>query len=58
MSFLRPQFLAWGVLVVIVVTAAWWARARRLRRLAEFLGGRRAAARMSPRSDLYRPQVE
>jgi Ca-activated chloride channel family protein len=57
-SFLRPEFLTLGALVSVLVSTAWWAHARRRRRLAEFLGGRRAAARLSPRSNLYRFQVE
>jgi Ca-activated chloride channel family protein len=57
-TFLRPGFLTLGALMAIVVLVGWWAHARRRRRLAEFLGGRRAAARLSPRSDLYRFQVE
>jgi Ca-activated chloride channel family protein len=57
-TFLRPEYLTLGALVTIVVLVAWWAHARRRRRLAEFLGGRRAAARLSPRSDLYRFQIE
>ena len=58
MTFLQPGFLTVGALVAIVVLVGWWAHARRRRRLAEFLGGRRAAARLSPRSDLYRLQIE
>jgi Ca-activated chloride channel family protein len=58
MSFHRPEFLTVGALMAMMVLAGWWAHARRRRRLAEFLGGRRAAARISPRSGLYRFQVE
>jgi Ca-activated chloride channel family protein len=57
-TFLRPEFLTLGGLVAIVVLVGWWAHASRRRRLAEFLGGRRAVARVSPRSNLYRFQIE
>jgi Ca-activated chloride channel family protein len=55
--FLQPDFLLWGGALALVVALAWGLHARRRRRLAEFLGGRRAAARLV-RANLYRLQVE
>jgi Ca-activated chloride channel family protein len=54
---LQPEFLRWGAAVAIIILLAWWVHARRRRRLAEFLGGRKASARLA-RANLYRLQVE
>jgi Ca-activated chloride channel family protein len=57
MNLLHPALIPLGLAVVVLVMVALAARARRRRRLAHFLGGQRAAARLS-HSDLYRPQLE
>ena len=57
MRFLQPDFLMWGAALALLVGLGWWMHARRRRRLAEFLGGRRAATRLA-RANLYRLQVE
>jgi Ca-activated chloride channel family protein len=56
-SILHPALIPTGIAVVVVVIVALAARARRRRRLARFLGGQRAVARLSY-SDLYRLQLE
>jgi Ca-activated chloride channel family protein len=56
-TFLNPGFLLVGVALSILVVLAMWIHARRRRRLARFLGGSRAAQRLS-KSDLYRLRVE
>ncbi len=57
MIFLRAEFFMWGGALALVLLVAWWMHSRRRRRLAEFLGGRPAAARLA-RSNLYRLQLE
>jgi Ca-activated chloride channel family protein len=56
-SILRPALIPIGLAVVLVVMFALAARARRRRKLAHFLGGQRAASRLSF-SNLYRLQLE
>jgi len=56
-TFLNPAFLPLGVALLILVVLAMRHHAGRRRRLAQFLGGNRAAQRLSE-SDLYRLHVE
>ncbi|MEX2581739.1 MAG: VWA domain-containing protein [Gemmatimonadota bacterium] len=53
MSFAEPLFLRVGALFVALVILGLWSHSRRRRRLAEYLGGRGTAARLSA-SNLYR----
>lgn len=57
MTFLNPSFLLFGIALAILVVLALWSHAGRRRRLAQFLGGKRAARRLSG-SNLYRLHVE
>ncbi len=57
MTFLNPSFLLFGIALAILVVLALWSHAGRRRRLAQFLGGKRAAQRLSG-SNLYRLHVE
>ena len=57
MTFLNPAFLMFGVALAILVVLALGRHARRRRRLAQFLGGKRAVRRLSG-SNLYRLRVE
>lgn len=57
LTFAEPVFLRVGVALVALVAVGLWSHARRRRRLAEFLGGRLGAGRVS-RSDLYRRPIE
>jgi Ca-activated chloride channel family protein len=54
---LQAELLRWGSAVAVLILLAWWVHARRRRRLGEFLGGRRASARLA-RANLYRMQLE
>ena len=56
-TFLDPWFLQVGVALTALVLVGLWSHAGRRRRLADFIGGRRAVGRLS-RSDLYRLRVE
>ena len=56
-TFLDPWFLQVGVGLTALVLVGLRSHARRRRRLADFIGGRRAVNRLS-RSDLYRLRVE
>jgi Ca-activated chloride channel family protein len=56
-TFLDPWFLQIGVGLSALVLVGLRSHARRRRRLADFLGGRRAVHRLS-RSNLYRLRVE
>jgi len=56
-TFLNPAFLSLGIALSILVVLAMRSHTRRRRRLARFLGGSRAAQRLS-QSDLYRLRVE
>ena len=56
-TFLDPWFLQVGVGLTALVLVGLWSHAGRRRRLADFIGGRRAVHRLS-RSDLYRLRVE
>jgi Ca-activated chloride channel family protein len=56
-TFLNPWFLQVGVALTTLVLVGLWSHAGRRRRLADFIGGRRAVHRLS-RSDLYRLRVE
>jgi len=53
MMFSRPEFLALVPIVVLLVTLAVAAQARRRRKLADAFGGREAARRLTSK-DLYR----
>lgn len=57
MTFASPLLLRVGVALALLGALAIWRHARRRRRLAEYLGGRRAAHRLSGR-DLYRLPLE
>ncbi len=57
MILTRPDYLYFGAAVVLLVAAGLWSHARRRRRFADFLGGRRAVARLSS-FDLYRFRAE
>ena len=57
MTFLDPSLLQLGVGLTALVLVGLWSHAGRRRRLADFLGGRRAVDRLS-RSDLYRLRSE
>jgi Ca-activated chloride channel family protein len=57
MTLLNPGFAEIGLAVTALVLLGLWGHSRRRRRLAEFLGGRRAADRAS-RSNLYRLRFE
>lgn len=57
MTFANPVFLQLGVGLALLVPVGLWSHARRRRRLAEFLGGPRAATRLSG-TDLYRLRLE
>jgi hypothetical protein len=56
-TLLNPDLLRYGLLFTTLALVGLWAHAGRRRRLAEFLGGRRAVDRLSP-SDLLRLRVE
>ncbi len=53
----NPTFLHVGLILTLLVLVGLWRHATRRRRLGEFLGGRRAIARLS-RTNLYRLRVE
>jgi Ca-activated chloride channel family protein len=55
--FANPLFLRIGVGLALLVVVGLLLQARRRRRLADFLGGRRAVRRLSG-SDLYRVRLE
>ena len=57
MILLDPAFLQLGVGLTALVLVGLWSHAGRRRRLAKFLGGQRAADRLS-KSDLYRLRIE
>jgi Ca-activated chloride channel family protein len=57
MTFLHPDLLRIGLVLTLLAMVGLWAHAGRRRRLAEFLGGRRAVDRLSP-SNLLRLRVE
>ncbi len=57
MTFLDPWFLQVGVALTALALIGLWSHAGRRRRLADFIGGRRAVHRLS-RSDLYRLRIE
>ncbi len=57
MTLLNPTFLQIGLGLTVLVLAGFWGHAGRRRKLAQFLGGRRAVDRLSP-SDLLRVRVE
>ena len=57
MTLLNPELLQIGLGFTFLALVGLWAHAGRRRRLAEFLGGRRAVDRLSP-SDLLRLRVE
>ena len=57
MTFLDPSFFQVGVGLTALVLVGLLSHAGRRRRLADFIGGRRAVHRLS-RSDLYRLRVE
>lgn len=56
MTLLDPSLLRIGLALAALVLVGLWSHGRRRRRLGEFLGGRRATARLS-RSDLSRRGV-
>ena len=56
-TFLDPWFLQVGAVLTALVLVGLWSHSGRRRRLADFIGGRRAVPRLS-RSDLYRLRVE
>jgi Ca-activated chloride channel family protein len=57
MIFLSPTYLRIGIVVAVLVVVGYVVHARRLRRLGDFLGGRRGAGRVSMRN-LYRLRME
>ena len=57
MTLLNPDLLQIGLVLTFLALVGLWAHAGRRRRLAEFLGGRRAVDRLSP-SDLLRLRIE
>lgn len=57
MTFGEPTFLRIGAALALLVVVGCWSHARRRRALAEFLGGRAAAGRLSAAA-LYRLPVE
>ena len=57
MTFLYPVFLQLGAGVALLIILGFASHARRRRRLANFLGGRRGAGRVSA-SNLYRLRTE
>jgi Ca-activated chloride channel family protein len=56
-TLLNPDLVRLGLLLTFLALVGLWAHAGRRRRLAEFLGGRRAVDRLSP-SDLFRLRIE
>jgi Ca-activated chloride channel family protein len=56
-SFSYPVFVPIGAALAVVVVLGVWARSRRRRRLADFLGGHKAAGRLSG-SRLHRLQID
>ena len=57
MTFTEPLYLYAGSALAAFVVLASWMHARRRRRLAAFLGGKRAVQRLS-RGNLYRLRIE
>lgn len=56
-TFANPLYLQLGAGLVLLVVVGLWSHMRRRRKLAAFLGGARAASRLSGTS-LYRPRLE